>query len=179
MTQTERLAALGGLFLLILWGIVNAIGSLQPASFAKIGKEAPAFDLPLLTEDKRLTLDELKGKVVLLDFFATWCKPCKEEIPVLIRLSNKYPADKVSIISVNVIESERNGLQGVLGFAKRFKITYPVIVDYDDKAKDAYQIDAFPTLIFIDQSGKIRDVSQGTRSEAELSGTIDALLTEK
>lgn len=163
----------------LLWGIVLTIDTLRPAGAAAVGQEAPAFDMPTLQEDQRITLESLKGKVVLLDFFTTWCKYCKQEFPVLVSLANRYQGQDVVIISVNSIEKERNGqldIGKVRNLAQRFQLNYPVLIDYDDLTSDAYRVDAFPTLVLIDKEGKIRDFSQGYHSEEVLAEAISELL---
>lgn len=139
-----------------------------------IGRPAPDFRLRNLNGTE-VQLSALKGKVVLLDFWATWCAPCREEMPKLERLSHEFKDKNVAIFGINVSEPEDT----IRKFIKRNKYTYPVLVTGDhDPVIDAYSIHAFPTMVAIDRNGMVEDYSLGTSRESEdrLRGAFNHML---
>lgn len=99
-----------------------------------------------------MTLDSLRGKVVLVDFWATWCGPCQDTIPVLETLYRRYNAEGFTVIGVNV----DGGSDGVADFIKHFNMTYPVVLDNDQSVGELYQVHGIPNMFLLDRDGRVR-----------------------
>ncbi len=128
---------------------------------------------------KKIKLSELKsvlesnkGKVVILDLWATWCPPCRKEIPGFINLYNKYKAKNVEILG---IAFDENGLEVVPPFIKKMGINYPVYIEGGDVAQ-AYDLQAYPTTIIYGKDGNVASKHIGYVSEKEFDDEIGELL---
>ncbi|NMH70068.1 TlpA family protein disulfide reductase [Bacillus sp. RO3] len=113
-----------------------------------VGDRAIDFKLETL-EGKSITLSDLKGKKVILNFWATWCPPCKEEMPIMQQFHEQYGTD-VKILAVN-IDPQYN----VKEYQKAMGLTFPILLDKDDKINNAYDILTVPTTFVINEKGII------------------------
>ena len=114
-------------------------------------KSAPDFKLKDI-QGKVIKLSDFKGKVVLVNFWATWCIPCKAEIPNFIEFYSKYQKDGFSIIGISVDE---DGLKSVKPYCQKMKINYPILLADDKITNDFGGIYGFPTSFLINQEGQI------------------------
>lgn len=137
---------------------------------------APDFKLTTL-EGQEIALTLLKGKVVILDFWATWCGPCREAIPHLIALQKDYQDQGLIIIGMNVDKGE---LDVVRRFVKSLEIPYPIIPAPEELVR-SYGVTALPTSVLIDKEGKIREKIVGYNSSIAKQLTREAgeLTSEK
>jgi len=124
------------------------------------GQAAPAFDLPRLSDDTHVRLGDLRGRVVLLNFWATWCKPCEDEMPSMERLHAKLKGQPFELLAVSVDE----GQDDVKSFRDRLGLTLPILLDPSKKAANAYQAFRFPETVLIDQNGVVAGRFIGPRS---------------
>jgi thiol-disulfide isomerase/thioredoxin len=146
----------------------SALG--QEASPARTA--APDWQLTDLN-GKPVKLSDFRGKVVLLDFWATWCAPCRIEIPHFVELQKQYGNKGLTVIGVSLDEQ---GPQVVKEFAKRFGVTYPIVIG-NEKAVEAYGgIDAIPTTFVIDRQGRIVSRHMGYDDKAVFEKEIQSLL---
>lgn len=124
----------------------------------------------------RFNLDAMGGRVVLIDFWATWCGPCRAELPHLQSLSRKYQG-RVAFYGINSSDAP----PATTAFARQNRLTFPMLSDTDHQVAALYGADSIPLLIVIGTDGKIRAVTDGYSEnvESELSQTLDALLTEE
>ncbi len=142
-----------------------------------MARPAPDFTLPVVSPDghlggDRMRLADQRGKVLLVDFWATWCRPCQASTPILVRLANRYRARGLVVMGVNVDE----GAPDMVGpFMRHFGVTYPVLYD-DGQVQSAYAIRALPTAVLIDRQGRIRHVHTGLADEHDLADQIEGLL---
>ena len=113
--------------------------------------QAPSFMLPDLNGNS-VSLSDFQGKLVLLDFFATWCVPCRVEIPGFIELYQKYKSRGLVVVG---IATDVEGLEVVKPYAKELQIDYPVVIG-DIEVVKAYGVPGLPTNLIIDQQGGIR-----------------------
>jgi cytochrome c biogenesis protein CcmG, thiol:disulfide interchange protein DsbE len=122
-----------------------------------------------------IDLASLKGKVVLIDFWASWCAPCKQEMPVLERLYQKYKKDGLVIVAVSVDKEDSN----VSDFLKQVRVTFPIVHDRDHKVADRFKPPRMPSSYIVDRKGVVRHVHGGFRPDdaAALEAEIKALLT--
>lgn len=132
---------------------------------------APVFTLNNL-DGQDVSLSDFKGNVVLLNFWATWCEPCKAETPALQRAYQELQNEGLVIVGVDLFNTERSqsrGLDDVRRFVARFGVTYPVVLDETGTVSRSYAIAPIPTSYVIDQQGKVRYVKVGqlTTSEVE------------
>jgi peroxiredoxin len=136
-------------------------------------KLAPAWELTDL-EGKTVHSADFKGKVVVLDFWATWCPPCRAEIPDFIVLENKYSDKGLAVIGVSV---DQASLKTVKAFAEKNGINYPVVLA-DNKIVDAFGgIDGLPTTFIIDRNGNIVKQHLGFTPPTTIEKEVKALLT--
>ena len=146
-----------------------------PALAFKVGDKAPAFQLTSLAGPE-VTLDSLKGKVVLLDFWATWCGPCKQIMPVIQKLSEEFKDKDVAIFGVNTWEKKDDAAKK---YMESKKYTYGCLLAGEDLTK-TYGITGIPTLIIINKDGTIAkaEVGAGGNVEADLRAAITAALAK-
>jgi thiol-disulfide isomerase/thioredoxin len=151
------------------------------SSCSKEGKtptptSAPDFTLKTL-DGQEMTLSKLKGKVVLLDFWATWCAPCREAIPHLINLQKTYQEKGVEVIGMNV---DKGDVETVRRFVKSMDIPYPITLTPEEVSRN-YGVTGLPTTILIDKQGRIRQKLMGFTSEIskQITSTIVELTQEK
>ncbi|WP_040208953.1 TlpA disulfide reductase family protein [Neobacillus jeddahensis] len=121
----------------------------------EIGAKAPDFELKTLTGET-VKLSDLKGKKIMLNFWATWCPPCKAEMPEMEQFS-KQLGDDTLILAVNI-----DPQLDVQGFVDENKITFPILLDAEDKVNEAYQVISIPTTYFIDSKGIIQNKYVGS-----------------
>jgi peroxiredoxin len=134
------------------------------AVHAKVAPNAPAPDFTLRQIDgPNLRLGEQRGRVVLVNFWATWCGPCRVELPHLQRLSDKYRASGFTLLAVNIDEdpAAARALAGKLG------LKFPVLLDTDKKVVGAWDLNAMPATVLIDKDGRVRQVHRGYREGVE------------
>ncbi len=140
-----------------------------------VGKAAPALELGLLS-GQTWKLGEAKTPLVLVDFWATWCAPCKESFPFYERLAKKY-ASKVSFLAVSVDESK----EPIPAFLRRTGVSFAVGWDQGQKWAAAFSPESMPTLFFLDEKRVVRHVHAGFRraDEAGIDATVARLLAAK
>ena len=140
-----------------------------------LGNKAPSISAETWVNSPPLSLEKLKGKVVIIDFWAPWCSPCRAVIPGLIEEYAKHKDDGLVVIGfTKLYGSYRDDINNVgkvdkdkeinliKGFVERFKIDYPVAISYEGKDFDSYMITGIPTMIFIDRAGNIDHIKIGS-----------------
>ena len=130
-------------------------------------QEAPDFTLTDINGDQ-LSLSDYSGKVIILNFWATWCGPCKMEIPDFIDLQNKYGEDLV-IIGVSL---DQNGPKAVVPFAKKYEINYPVVYGNGQVVQDYGGVRGIPTTFIIDRDLNIQRKYVGYRARSVFESDI-------
>ena len=139
----------------LLLGLVMG-GCSGSAPAPVVGKPAPDFQLPAL-DGEAVSLGDFRGKPVLLNFWATWCGPCRMEMPFLQLTYEEWSDKGLVVLAVDVGESQPT----VKEFIERFVFTFPVLLDPGQEVALMYNIRAFPTTFFIDADGKIQDIQVG------------------
>jgi peroxiredoxin len=138
-------------------------------------KPAPDFELPDVN-GKKVKLSDFKGKVIILNFWATWCPPCRAEIPGFIELYKKYKDKGVEIIGISLDEG---GVKDVVPFMKEFGINYHILIGNYKVTQDYGGIRGIPTTFVIDKKGNIRAKYVGYRPKEVFERDIIMLLNEK
>lgn len=153
-------------------------GLIQPApEGASTGDSAPEFELPLLGEEGTITSDELKGKTVVLNFWASYCISCKEEAPVLDNAWREYRDRDVVVLGV---DSSRDSDSAALAFADAFGMTYPLAKDDGSLAKALDINDRFlPQTIYIDADWELTSIYQGDVLTDGTNNVVLGPVTEK
>jgi len=121
-----------------------------PANAGVIGSKAPDFELADLS-GKKVRLSDFNNRVVIVDFWATWCGPCRAEIPDFVRLQSKYRGQGLTILGVAVNSEEKT----VRSFAEDHDINYPVLLEGDETTKLFGGVYAIPTTFVLDRQGRI------------------------
>ena len=143
--------------------------------FAQEEQPAPDFTLQDL-EGESYTLSELNGKVVLLDFWATWCKPCVVSIPHLNKLNLRFQEEEFLLLGINV--DRFKSISSLKRFVKQYEINYPVLADKGGKVAAQYRAFALPTSFLINEEGRIakRIFGSSPTLQKELEEEIEKLL---
>ena len=153
---------------------VSAAPAMFPAGQDVLGTQNPLFSLPDLDGMVR-TIAEWRGRVILLNFWATWCAPCREEIPVFIDLQERLAGQGLQVVGVALQQAEQ-----VRDFANELKINYPVLVGEQEVARITMEygndIGALPYTAIIGRDGKIAFVKRGPVTGPEAEAIINALL---
>lgn len=168
LSPRERLyAGAGALIALTLvaaiWILTGREPGIQSAEMGEVNRPAPTFSLPAL-EGGMVDLASYRGQVVVLNFWATWCEPCKREMPALQAAYQEYGDEGLAIIGVNLTDDEQlqgNSEEDVRAFLSQFNVTYPTALDSDGEVTNAYRVFPLPTSFFIDAQGQIRYVHVG------------------
>ena len=166
-----------GVGLLAICCLLACAAGLIPVAFAQGLHPLPVFDLESV-DGTRVTSKSLEGKVVLVDFWATWCAPCIEEIPQWNELYARYRDKGLVVLGVTI----RSGwASDIKPDAEKFKTAYPVAVGNDDVEKGFGGIWGFPTTVLINRKGQIYKKFTGTypQKPAQIEADIQKLLTEK
>lgn len=141
----------------------------------EVNSEAPDFTLETLA-GSNLRLQEHRGEVVLINFWASWCGPCRQEMPILDRLHKRYAEAGFSVLGVNV-EGKRKPAEKV---AKKAKVTFPVLIDAGQKVSEMYELEAMPTTVVVDRNGQVRYIHRGYKpgDEAKYIDVVKQLISE-
>jgi peroxiredoxin len=132
------------------------------AAMPVIGQKAPDFTLRANT-GKNLKLSELRGQVLMINFWATWCAPCRQEMPHLNRLHEQYRKAGFVLLGVNVDDKA----MAAEAMVRELNIVFPVVFDTDKQVTRRYDVDAMPSTVLIDRDGKVRHIFRGYRTGTE------------
>lgn len=135
-------------------------------------KAAPAWELKDV-DGKVIKSSDFAGKVVLLDFWATWCGPCRQEIPGFVELQKKYGKEGLAVVGVSL---DDQGPKVVKPFMKKYEINYPIVMDNGKTAELFGGVEAIPTTFLIDRKGEITHKHVGLVSKDQFEKEIKALL---
>jgi peroxiredoxin len=170
--------------LLLALGVTWIVLSREPANVAAIVDDPPALpqegfvapDFALEALDGRtIALSELRGQVVLINFWATWCPPCRAEMPAIQQVYEQYRDQGFEVLVVNVQELDAQ----MSAFVEERGLTFPVLADRDGSVSNVYQVTSIPTTFFVDRSGVIQEIIVGgPLARALIESKITALLAE-
>ena len=133
----------------------------QGSFSASEGQMAPNFKLPGINTGNLMSLKSQRGKVVYLDFWASWCGPCRQSLPMLNELRKELRSKGFEVIAVNLDEDKKDAQT----FLKQFPVSYPVLLDPKGKVPQKYNLPGMPTSYLIDRKGKIRKVHIGFKKQ--------------
>jgi cytochrome c biogenesis protein CcmG/thiol:disulfide interchange protein DsbE len=156
------------------------LGSTDPETESKVvgghplfGEPAPEIDLLTLDGD-RVSLSELRGRPVLINFWATWCLPCREEFPLMVSAYEQHAADDLEILGV----VHDDTVDGARAFAEDMGADWPMLDDADDVAWNDYTGLGMPTSFFVDADGIVRAFSLGGFTERGLASQLETILPD-
>ncbi len=166
---------LAGLLIITVVWIVSGLAA-EPAlpPVGELRRPAFAFEVPGL-DQPTVRLSDYRGKVVLVNFWGTWCEPCKEETPAIQAAYQNLRDQGLVVIGVNLRKQEPGGEEAVREFVQRYGVTYPIALDVEGEIARSFQISPIPVSYFIDQAGTIRYVRVGTLTTAEIEALFRRL----
>ncbi len=147
-------------------------GATAPKTGTKVGQLAPDFELETL--DGATTLYEHRGQAVLINFWASWCVPCRKEFPDIQEAYETYASQGLQVLAVNVGDSADVAAQ----FADEFELDFPVLLDTRAGVARLYGISGIPTSYFLDEEGVIRQVIVGSMTKSYLENALQKLMGE-
>lgn len=149
----------------------------QNAQALTINEQAPSFTLQPLLEGEQITLQQFQGKVVYLDFWASWCGPCRQSFPFLEQLQQQYQKDGFEVVSINLDENT----QAAKGFLEQFSTHFHHAKGFGSDISEKYAISAMPTAYFIDIDGRIRLIHKGFNPNHKnfIKAVLEKLLAER
>jgi cytochrome c biogenesis protein CcmG/thiol:disulfide interchange protein DsbE len=153
------------------FGQPDSVPASQPDRRPHPGQMAPDFTLSLL-DGSTMALSELRGRVVVVNFWATWCSPCEDELPDLQMVWEKYQEQEVVLVGLAFQEEEAEVRQ----MASRFGLTYPLGMDMGDRISTAYFITGVPETFVVGPDGRVAYVHIGPVRAEQLMGELDNLL---
>jgi peroxiredoxin len=175
------------LLFLVVWGVMDYQGNKEQTAGisqedkamiaqnkGKVGVQVgnTAADFALQKPDgQTVKLSDYVGKKVILNFWASWCPPCREETPALAKFYKDYENQNVVLLGVNLTNTEKTR-DDAINFAKQSNVTFPILLDTEGKAADQYALVAYPTTVIIDSHGEIRYKYIGGVSYDALKKTI-------
>ncbi len=165
----------------LLWLVVAGlfVWRITPQLQAAVGWKSAATDAPAVTfamlDGRALPLDELKGRVVLVNFWATWCPPCRAEMPGFQKVYEAKHADGFTMVGISMDEGSR---QHVASYLRDHGITYPVAMATPDAVAAFGGVNSFPTSFLIDRQGGVRYTVHGLFAEVTLRAAVERLLAE-
>lgn len=171
MTIRERAARRGVVLLAAVWFVGAAVAH----EGGEGGYQAPGFSTTLLgtpSQEKTFRLEQLRGQVVYVDFWASWCVPCRLSFPALDQLHKKYRAQGFEVVAVN----QDTASADITRFLARHPVGFTLVADSDNSVARAYQVKAMPSGYLIDRKGKVRFVHRGFRNDS--ASTIDQQISQ-
>jgi len=141
------------------------------------GDRGPAPDFTLDTQDgKAMSLSDLRGQVVMINFWATWCGPCRKEMPLLDALYQRYNRLGFALLGVNVEEDP----SGAAKYLAETPVTFPILFDRANEVSELYQVNAMPSTVLVDRQGNVRFLHKGYQPgyENEYQDQIRQLIRE-
>jgi cytochrome c biogenesis protein CcmG/thiol:disulfide interchange protein DsbE len=180
MQRSARPLASSGVLRVVIVGIIAALVVVLVLAFRRdphdirtgtIGRPAAAFTLQKLDGTGTLALDDAKGMVIVINFFASWCIPCKEENPALVRVYERYRSSDVIFLGILYQDSRDSGLR----YVKDNGVTWPTASDDDGRVAFAYGVFGIPETYFIGADGIIQGRHIGPIDETTLVTAIDCL----
>jgi peroxiredoxin len=139
------------------------------------GKAAPDFELTSL-DGKRVKLSDYRGKAVLLNFWATWCSPCKVEMPWFVDLQKKYGNDGLVVLGVAMDDSDS---AKIAQFASEMGVNYPVLLGTDKVSEEYGNVEFLPTSFYIDREGRFIGKGVGLLGRSEIEGNVQKALASR
>ena len=138
--------------------------------------QAQQFNLPVLDGDTRVSLADFRGEVIYLTFWASWCTPCRQEMPYLAQLWQRHHEQGFQVVAINVEENSDLARE----FIQQFAVPFPVLWDSDRTVSSSYRVPGFPTHYIIDRSGHIRFSGLGFNlaDVGAISQEVETLLAE-
>lgn len=172
--QALAIAVVLALLAVLAWRVVRKSDGGAAAAIRR-GEHpaAPNFDLPRLDGPGRLELSTLRGKAVVLNFWASWCIPCKKEAPLLEAAWHKWRSKGVVVVGVDANDFKSDARR----FARRYGITYPLVIDGPGNWLDDYGLTGFPETFFVRPDGRLSSWTQGQLHEQELERGIREALS--
>ena len=147
---------MAGLFFLLLATTATSHGAAEAPSVA------PDFTLKA-GNGKNIRLRELQGEVVMINFWATWCGPCRQEMPKLEQLHRQYQKAGFTLLGVNLDDNPGNAI----GMARKLGVSFAILFDKDKQVSKLYKVDAMPMTVLIDRDGKLRYLHRGYKAGYE------------
>ena len=157
-----------GLRSIVLGALITAFAATSIASSGLAGQAAPDFVLKSSTGEN-LRLSEHRGDVVMINFWATWCGPCRQEMPLLDDLYSRYERVGFSLLGVNIDDDSRRAMQMI----EDLGVNFPVLFDEAKEVSKLYEVEAMPVTVLVDREGVVRHVHHGYKP-----GYEDKYLTE-
>ncbi len=163
-----------------VWLLIVALGAAlltgcaaSPNGRLKVGEAAPDFVLQDL-EGNEVRLSDFAGRPVLLNFWNTWCPPCRTEMPALQEVYTAQGADGLQILAVNLLYQE-NDLRDVTQFVQEKGLTFPILLDETGEVAVRYRVGSLPTSVFVDREGKVHLIQVGPMSRAFVQSVLQEI----
>lgn len=168
---------------LVIWGVLDYSGKYDASRAeaeqlhqedgnigVKKGKIAPDFELETL-DGKQVKLSDYEGKKIVMNFWATWCGPCRAEMPHMEKYYKEFQTENVVLLGINLTHTERKK-ENIPDFVDEFGLTFPILLDPKAEVSEKYQVIAYPTTFIIDTKGVIRHIFYGPIDYNTLSNAV-------
>lgn len=163
-----RISILGILAMMVFYAVYQGINDEPETALSTVKEKAPNFSGETLTGDSFVLKDEVQGKT-LINFWGSWCEPCKREMPALENAYSTYKTEGFNVISINLGQSDFVTQK----FVDQYKLSFPVLIDQDGAIKEAYRVGKLPASFLVNKDGVIEQVHEGELSEKMLDEWIN------